>query len=171
MREISPSVKGLVTGIAMIVASLAIYYNSKTVNSSLQYTVYALYIAGILWTLFSYKKISPEAGFKSFFSQGFKCFIVVTLLMVGFTYFFLKLNPELGEQMGQEYRKDLVAKGNKTEAEINTMVNDAKKYYVTMLISAAIFSYLVIGALVTLIASGYLSMKKRNSWTNPDQIN
>jgi ABC-type Na+ efflux pump permease subunit len=98
--------------------------------------------------------------FKNYFSQGFKCFIVVTLLMVAFTWVFLKVTPSMKEEMAQHYRTELSKSGNKTPQEIDTLVTGAKKYFIPMLTSMAIFGYLLIGALVTLIAAGFFSQKK-----------
>jgi len=41
------------------------------------------------------------------------------------------------------------------------MVLNAKQYFITMLTSMAIFGYLVIGALVTVIGSAFLSQQKK----------
>ena len=90
----------------------------------------------------------------------FSCFVVVTFMMVVFTWVFLWLNPGLKEEMAVQYRSDLQSKGNYTATEIDDMVGKAKEYFVTMLVSMAIFGYLAIGALVTVIASGFLSQKK-----------
>ncbi|HMU25625.1 MAG TPA: hypothetical protein PKD97_11220, partial [Ferruginibacter sp.] len=55
---------------------------------------------------------------------------------------------------------------NYTPAEIETMVVKAKDYFVTMLVSMAIFGYLIIGALVTVIASAFFSQKRNTQWTS-----
>lgn len=161
MNNLSATYKGLVTGLLMIAISLGIYYTRKNFDNGLQYITYSVYIAGILWTLFAFKQSGNEQKtFKNYFSQGFRCFVVVTLLMVAFTWIFLKANPALKEEMAQNYRADLVKAKNYTPAEIDTMVNTGKEYFVVMLTSMAIFGYLIIGALVTLIGSAFLSQKK-----------
>ncbi|MDB5201248.1 MAG: hypothetical protein JWQ27_657 [Ferruginibacter sp.] len=161
--KLSPTYKGLIVGALMIIVSLLIYKFRGNFDNNLQYIAYFLYIAGIVWTLVDFhRNPAGDQSFKHYFSQGFKCFIVITLLMVAFTYIFLKMNPSFREEMGNNYRNELVKKGNYTPQEIDTMVLKAKDYFVTMLTSMAIFSYLVIGGLVTLIVSGVLSQQKRN---------
>ena len=161
MNNLSATYKGLITGALMILVSLGIYFLKKDFDNVLQYVTYSIYIGGILWTLFAYRQSGDEPkNFKNYFSQGFRCFIVVTLLMVAFTWIFLKMNPGLRDEMAQHYRADLESKKNYTPAEIDNMVNTAKEYFVAMLTSMAIFGYLIIGALVTLIGAGFLSQKK-----------
>lgn len=161
MNNLSATYKGLVTGVLMIAISLGIYYTRKNFDNALQYITYSVYIAGILWTLFAFKQSGNEQKtFKNYFSQGFRCFIVVTLLMVAFTWIFLKMNPGLIEQMAENNRTALINSKNYTPAEIDEYIATSKKYSVVMFTSIAIFKYLIIGALVTLIGAAFLSQKK-----------
>lgn len=163
MKNLNATSKGLITGVLMILLSLAIYNYRGNFDNGLQYIVYAVYVGGIIWTLAAYSSSGAETkNFKAFFSQGFKCFIVITLLMVAFTWAFLKLNPGLEAEMAQNYRADLVKKGNYTTNEIDTMVSKARQYFVVMLTSVSIFGYLVIGTLITTIASVFFSRSKKN---------
>lgn len=83
--------KGIITGICMIAISMCIYFFKGNFQNPMQYLTYAVYVAGIIWTLksFSYHTKGNKT-FKNLFSEGFKCFIVVTLLMVAFTWVFQK---------------------------------------------------------------------------------
>lgn len=160
MNQISSTYKGLITGLLMLGVSLGIYYLKGGFENNLQYITYALYVTGILWALMSFKNSASEKkSFKNYFTEGFKCFIVIAFVMVLFTLIFTKLHPELKEQMATAYRAGLVSKGNYTPPEIDKMVLQAKEYYVTMLVSMAIFGYLVIGSIVTLVGSVALSRK------------
>ena len=163
MTNLSATLKGLITGALMILASFAIFYARGSFENKLQYLVYFMYIGGIVWTLYDFHKrpATETKKFKHYFSEGFKCFIVISLLMVAFTFIFLEINPALKEEMAANYRADLVKQGNYTPAEIDSMVGKAKQYFVTMLTSMAIFGYLIIGALVTLIASAFFSQYKK----------
>lgn len=163
MNNLSATYKGLITGIIMILISIGIFFYKGNFENKLQYITYFTYIAGILWTLISFKKSNGEIKtFKNYFTQGFKCFIVITFMMVVFTWVFLKLNPQLKEEMAQTYRLELSKSGNKTTQEIDTMVSNAKQYFITMFTSMAIFGYLLIGTLVTVIAAAFLSQQKKN---------
>ena len=54
----------------------------------------------------------------------------------------------------------LIKKGDYTGAEIDRQVNQAKDYFVTTMVSTAIFGYLIIGAMVSAIASAFLAERK-----------
>lgn len=164
MKNLSATYKGLITGTVMVLISIGIYFYRGSFENKLQYITYFVYIAGIVWTLIVFKQSSEEnKSFKNYFSQGFKCFIVITFMMVAFTFIFLKMVPGLEDEMARNYQSDLMKKGNHTPMEIDEMVNQSRKYFVTMLTSMAIFGYLLIGSLVTVIASAFLSQQKNNT--------
>jgi uncharacterized protein YozE (UPF0346 family) len=161
LKNLNATKKGLITGLIMIGMSLAIYYSGQPFDSPLQYLIYAVYAGGIIWTLFEFSKSEENTNkFAAFFLQGFKCFIVIALLMVVFTFLFNKMHPEFKDTMAKAYSDDLIKKGNKTPAEILQYVEKAKDFYLTMMISGAIFGYLMIGAVITAAAS-LLFMKRK----------
>ncbi len=154
MRELNATYKGLITGLVMVAISFGIYYTKNNFNDGLQFVTYIVLIAGIIWTLVSYSKM-PHAirSFRNYFSQGFKCFIVVALVMVSFTYIFIRSDPSLKEEMAINARSEYEKKGNLTPDEIDRNVAFAKDNYIIMSVSATIFRYLFIGGLITAIVS------------------
>lgn len=163
MIHLSPTLKGLLVGSLMIIVSVLIYSNYGNFENNMQYITYALYVGGILWTLVSYSKQEVLRTFKTYFTQGFKYFIVVTMLMVVFTVVFIYLNPTMKEEMAQNYRAQLVEQGNKTPAEIENLVLTSKEYFTTMVTSMAIFGYLFIGAIFTILTSVVLLNLQKKS--------
>ena len=161
MKTIPARNNGLITGAVMIAVSFAIYYAKGGFDNYLQYIVYSIYVAGILWTLFIFKKkTGNQANFKEYFSEGFKCFIVVTLLMVLFTLVFILMHPELKEQMAVMMRADYAGEKNMTPVDIEDKIASAKKFFLPGYLMGAVLSYLVIGALISVVAAGFFSAKK-----------
>ena len=161
LKDLNATKKGLITGLLMIVLSLVFYYSGQPFDSPTQYLIYIIYAAGIIWTVYDYSKsVGNTNKFSAFFLQAFKCFIVITLLMVVFTFVFNKLHPEFKEEMVKAYNEDMTKKGNTTPAEMLKNIERAKDYYLTMLISGAIFGYLLIGAVIS-IAASLLFMKRK----------
>lgn len=161
MKNINATNKGLLTGIIMIALSLIFYYTGQPFESPLQYVIYIVYAAGIVWTIFDYSKSGNNSNkFGDFFLQAFKCFIVVALLMVVFTFVFNKLHPEFRDEMAKAYGDELIKKGNSTPAEVQANIDKMKQYYLTMLISSAIFGYLLTGAAISAVASLFFIKKK-----------
>ncbi len=154
LKNLNATKKGLITGLVMIAISLGIFYSGQPFDSPLQYLIYVVYAGGIVWTIREFSKSEENPNkFGAFFLQAFKCFIVITLMMVVFTFVFNKLHPEFKEDMVKAYTDELVKKGNSTPAEITKNIESAKDYYLTMLISGAIFGYLIIGAVFSAATS------------------
>jgi len=151
----TPALKGLITGLLMIGIALASFYGRLPGDSPLQYLIYIAYTAGIAWTLFTYKKSGAYTGkFWDIFNQGFRCFIIVTLLMVLFTVVFSKMHPEFSATQATLYKAQLIKEStSKTPAEIEEAVTAYKNGYTTMLVYSSIFGYLIFGAAVTALLS------------------
>jgi len=161
MQQLNATKKGAITGAVMIGLSLLLFYAKQPFDSPVQYLVYVVYAAGIIWTLYGFSRSEENTNkFAAFFLQGFKCFIIITLLMVIFTYVFNKMHPEFKEEMVKAYNAELVKKGNSTPAEIAENIKKMNQYYLTMLVSGAIFGYLLIGGAIT-AASSLLFMKRK----------
>ena len=60
MRKINATIQGLITGTLMILISLFIFQVKKSFDNNLQYITYAVYIAGITWTLVYFHRFSSQ---------------------------------------------------------------------------------------------------------------
>jgi hypothetical protein len=162
LNNLNATKKGLVTGLVMIGLALFFYYVLKLpVNEKDQYALFTVYVAGIAWSLFSYRQTPGDKNFKSYFSTGFKTFIVVTLLMVLYTFIFFKFNTAYRDAGIAENNKLLMKEGNHTAAEIESHASQLKQIFMPVMVGIATFKYLILGALVTAIGSGFLSRKQQ----------
>lgn len=160
MKTLSARNIGLITSAVMITFSMAIYGFMKSFENSLQYIAYATYVAGIMWTLLRFKKqTNGKAGFKQFFAEGFKCFVLVSFMMVLFTLVFLLLHPELKEQMAVNLRAGYAGAADLTPVDIENRVAAAKKNFLPAYLMGAVLSYLAIGALFTGLGAAFLRKK------------
>jgi len=167
INSLSSQKKGLITGGIMVVVSYITFYLTGTIETRLKYIVFAIYILGLLWTLLTYYQSGNEPkSFKQYFNQGFGCFTVVTFMMVVYKYFLLKTNPQIKVNAIEDARKAMEASGQRTPEEINQLIEMGKNKFNLINISVDAFGYLFIGALIALIASGFLSgrypIKKNN---------
>ena len=162
MKEINATKKGIILAVLLIVLSLLLFYVFKyPENGKSQYAVLGLYIAGILWSLISYKKIAPtDASFKDFFSTGFKTFIVVTFFMVIYTFIFYKFNPQILENAIIENNSLVKKEGNRTTAEIEEIANKLRNIFMPMMLAVTTIKFLILGSLISVIGAGFLSQKK-----------
>lgn len=165
MRQTTPAVKGLITGFLMILALLLSFYILKNpIESNFQLIVYGIYTAGIGWSLYDHYKLPGSSkGFKDFFSAGFKTFVIVVLLMSLYTFVFFSYNTGFRDDKIAENSKMLVIQGNHLPNEIEENAKKLKDMFMPLMISSAVFRYLIIGAMITAIAGGFLSNKAKTA--------
>ncbi len=161
----TPLVKGLITGTVMIVVNLLLVYYNMAESKAAQILFYALYAGGIAWTLIAYYN-SPnyEPAFGSIFGQGFRCFIIITLMAVIFTAVYTMTHPELAEKTAENYRTEMQKQGSKsskTPVQIEEDVKKIKDGYVTFNIYTAVFGSLIPGVIFTAAGAGLLLLRKR----------
>lgn len=159
MKQLTPTQKGLITGALMIIASLLSSEILKNpVESYFQFIIYSIFTGGILWSLIAHsKKNGNTLSFKDYFSIGFKTFIVVTLLMAGFAYIYFSYHTEFRDTKIAENSQLLLKQGDHLQKEIEENANQLKKMFLPLMISSAVFRYLILGAMITAITGGYLS--------------
>lgn len=159
--KFTPVVKGIVTALVMIGIILMIYQSGDNADPRLQYLVYISYSLGIFWTISVYRRSGYFTGkFGDTFNQGFRCFVVVILLVAVFYGVFSYMHPEFAEDSARAYKEHLVAEKQKLPTEIDSQVATYKKQYTLKLVSGAIFGYLIIGAGVTAILSALYYRRK-----------
>jgi hypothetical protein len=162
MKKISPLLKGFITGAVMVGITMIFIYTNQPANARLQYLGYILYAGGIAWTLIDYSRsVDYNPAFGSIFGQGFRCFIIITLMTVIFTAIYSTTHPEIAEEAAKLYKADLIKEGNKTPAEIEQMVSNVKKQFVTGNVSLAVFGSLITGSVFTAAGAGLLLMRRK----------
>ena len=162
MKQLSPTQKGLFTAVAMMAAlSFSLFVLKNPFESKFQYIVYCLLCFGVVWSLVSYHRSGTDKKtFGNYFSTGFKTFVVVALLMAAFSFIYFTTHTEFRDNSIAENSKLLAAQGNHLPKEIEENAAQLRKMFIPMTISITIFSYLIMGALITAIAAAFLSKKK-----------
>ncbi len=163
MTQITPTQKGVLTALLMILASLfSLYVLKNPIESDFQFIVYSIFCFGIVWSLVSYFRTdNPKKTFSNYFATGFKTFVVIALLMAVFAYVYFSFHLEFRDNKIAENSKMLLLQGNHLPKEIEENAVQLKKMFLPMMLSAAIFRYLILGALITVIAAGFLSSKDK----------
>ena len=162
MKKLSATYKGVITVLLMIALSVLFFYSLKLpVNGSNQFLILVVFVAGILWSMLSFKKNAPATVvFKDYFSEGFKTFIVITFFMAVFTFIFYKMNPQIMENGIRENNALVMKEGNHTEAEINENADKLRSIFMPMMITITTMKYLLLGSIVSLVAGKILVAKK-----------
>lgn len=165
--RITPVIKGIITSAVMIGIILLIYRAGDKADTRFQYLVYISYALGIIWTVMAYRMSANFTGkFGDTFNQGFRCFVVVVLVVAAFYGVFSYSHPEFVEESAIAYKEQLIEAGKKASDkqmlpdQIDKEVATFKKQYTLKLVSGAIFGYLIIGAGVTAILSALFIRRK-----------
>jgi glycerol uptake facilitator-like aquaporin len=163
MKNISAKYIGLITGGLMVLASLLMFYQFHYPDTgTVKYVCFSIYTVGIIVSLLNFKNINGEKEFKDYFSEGFKTFVVVTLIMAIFTFVFYKMNPQIFEKTIEEINKINSLDPNKTPQEVIENGNKIRNIRLPMTVAINTIMYMIMGALVSLIGAGFLSQKKMN---------
>jgi hypothetical protein len=162
MKQLKAQYIGLITGGLMIAASLFSFYVLKLpVESNFQLAVYLIFSAGIVWSLInSFIFDADKKSFKDYFSVGFKTFVIVALLMAVYTYIFFSIHTDFRDAKIAENNQLILKEGNHLPQEIEENAKQLKKLFLPIMVSSAVFRYLIVGALVSAVGAGFLSNKK-----------
>ncbi len=164
MKKINAAKKGLITGLLMITVALISFYGLKLpVQNNYLFLIYSIYAIGIVWSIFTFSKdANSNTKFKEYFSEGFKTFVVVTLLMVVYTILFYKFNHHLIEAEITLNSQLGLKEGNRTPVEIEANAKQMRSIFMTMTTAMVTIMYLFLGALLSAVTSGVIMQMKKN---------
>ena len=156
---------GLIAGIVMIALSIFFFYGLKLpVTGNNQFVIIAVFLAAILLTMFAYKRTNPiQAGIKNYFAEGFKTFVVATLLMAVYTFVFYKLNPQILEAAIIENEVLAAKEGNHTAIEITNNSVKLRNIFMPMMMAITTLKFLILGAVASVVAAAFISPKNNNA--------
>lgn len=161
---LNATIKGLITGLAMVAVAVVFYFNKIEEASPLNYLGYVIFGLGIVWSINSFAKQTPSAQFKDLFQQGFRCVLAATLILALYTFVYFKLNEKEIEVVVQQAKQErLRTAKDRTPAEIETEAQQTRKYYIPFQLSILVFSNLFTGVIVTMATSGALYLRNKNS--------
>ena len=154
MPKTTPLVKGVFTGLLIVGSMLLLASNGVSAETPAGYLPHILYCGGVGWAIYEYVKSPAYTGkFGGLFNTGFRCFIIVTLIMVIYSVVFYSANPEIKEDMAVKMTEDLKAQKELMPDQITERVAGFKKGFMTTIISLTIFQYLLLGVLFTAACS------------------
>lgn len=143
----------------MVLATVVFFYGLKySITGQNQFVVLGVFVIGVIASLLIFhKNIAEPQSFKTYFAEGFKAFIVATLIMVLFTFIFYKLNPQIMENGIAENNLLIQAEGNHTPQEIEGNSQKLRDIFIPMMLGITTVKYLILGALISLIGAGFLA--------------
>jgi Protein of unknown function (DUF4199) len=162
LKNISAKYIGLITGGLMVLVSLLMFYQFHFPDTGIvKYVCFSIYTVGIIAALLNFKNNNKEGKeFKNYFSEGFKTFVVVSLIMAIFTWIFYKMNPHIFDNVINEINKINALDPNKTPQEVIENGEKIRSIRIPMNVAINTMMYMILGALVSLLGAGFLSQKK-----------
>lgn len=161
--KLSATIIGLVTGLLMVGVGLFLALSEGKENTAWQYLGTFIYGLGIVWSIVSYASQNRINQFGALFQQGFKCFVVATLILAIYTFAYWKLNPQKIDSIIEQSKIERIKTAkDRTLDEINLEAKQTKKYFIPFNISGLIFSNLFIGAVVAMVTAGTLHVRNKN---------
>jgi F0F1-type ATP synthase assembly protein I len=126
-----------------------------------QYFLFSTYTIGIVLGIWHFNlQTKQPQSFKTNFAEGFKIIMPAVLLFVAFHYFYFSWDVSIKETFITENTKALIQQGEKTMPEIKDNEAGLRKVFLPLyIIMPTIFKYLILGALVNAITSGFFSKK------------
>ncbi len=161
MKQLNSSKKGIIISVILIVIQLISFYILENqIKSKSQIIIYITYVIGLIWVVAAARFQMQLFHIKSLFSEGFKAFIVVTLVTTFFTYIFYKINPQICETGIAENNLLIMKQGNKTPAEIAENSQQFRAIFIPMMLATNIFIHLLIGAVTSMFCAGIFSKRQ-----------
>ena len=155
--------KGVVIGLILIIFALVTYFANIEANSPFQWIGYAVFIVGIIWSVYSYgKQVDYNSTFGNYFAHGFKVAALVTLIMIIYIVVFIILFPDFKEKALDKARIDM-RKKNMTEEQMTQGLEITRKFFLVFIIGFTLVFYLIFGALAALVGAA-ITKKQPNKF-------
>ena len=166
----SPSTKGLLLGLVLIIIALITYFSGIKMNSGIQWLGYIILLLGIIFCIAQYgKQINYASTFGNYFAHGFKISAIVTIIMLIYVVVFILLFPEFKDKAMEEARKNMQSK-NLTEEQMDKTIEISRKFFMTFLIGATLIGYLFFGVIASLIGAAITKKDPNNLHRQIDQL-
>lgn len=135
--------------------------------ASLQYVSYLMFIAGLVWAIKAYRDdcLGGYASFGEAFLGGFTVTLLTAFLYGIFTFIFVKyIDPDLVAKILERTEEAMIKQGQSDEA-IETALKWTKSITSPPFMALwSLLMYLIIGSIVSLLASVFLQKEKRSGY-------
>jgi hypothetical protein len=161
MSQINVLKKGLIISFLIIASSLFTFYVLNwSEKGNIQYINIGLFVLGIFWTVYESSRKEELVTIKTMFNDGFKYFMLVTLLLTIFTFIFYRLNPQILETVLVENNKLIATAKNKTPAEISENSKKIRSIFMPMMLMFTVIRYLLLGSISSLVTAYFIQLRK-----------
>ena len=162
-KPVSHVVAGLIIAAAVIVLSIVMNFAGSSAQTSAGWLNYIVIIGGLIYFVNRHgKETNYTATFGNLFSFGFKATAVYTILFIVFLIIFNLLFPEFKEKAMQMAQERLESQGKLSEEQIDQALTMTKKYFWIFAIGGTMLSFIVIGAIGSLLGAAVTKKRPNN---------
>ncbi len=151
----TPVVKGLVITLILALLDLVAGFAHFKLETWFRWIPTLVLCAAIIWACINYgSQMKNSVTFGDTFAHGFKTSAVVACILVLYTMLSIFLIfPETKDLAIEQARKQMEAKGNITDAQIDQAIEMTKKFFVPFAIGGTLIGTVIVGAIAALIGA------------------
>ena len=167
-KPISHMIAGLLLAAILIIYSIGLQFSGMGQNQTMGWLSYLILIVGLIIFINLYAKSKDyRVSFSGLFAYGFKATAITTLIMVLFLIIFFVGFPEFKEKILEVARKGMEDGGKMSDDQIEQAIAMFSKSFLLFTVGGALFMYLILGAIGSLIGAG---ITKKNPANPLDQF-
>ncbi|RYD53388.1 MAG: DUF4199 domain-containing protein [Sphingobacteriales bacterium] len=153
---------GLITGLVIIVLSAVVYVTNLSEESWIKYLLYAVFLGGLILNAMAFSKANEGAvTFGQVFSSGFKATAIVTILAVAWVILSINIFPEMKDKALEIARMQMEKDGTMDPDMMEKALTMTRNNFTTFLVMGAVFGYLIMGLIFSLLAAAVAPKNKR----------
>ena len=162
-KPISHIVAGLTIAAILVVYSILLNYMDLSQNQSMGWLSYIILVGGLILFINLYGKAkNNQVTFGNLFSYGFKATAIITLIMIAFIIIFFLAFPEFKDKIVDAAREGMEKQGKMTDDQIDQGLEMFEKNFILFSAGGALFMYLILGAIGSLIGAAITKKQPRN---------
>lgn len=151
---------GLITGLVTVIVNLIIYLAGLSNEKWAQYLGFAPFIVGVVLNAFAFSKANDGyVTFGKVFSSNFKTCAIITLIGIAWSVASIYIFPELKDDAVEMARIQMEKSGNVSEEQIQQGLEMTRKFFVPFMLGGVIFSYMLFGAIFSLVGAAVVKKK------------
>lgn len=161
LKKIQTHIKyGFVTAIIIVILAVIFHLLGIDMESWIQYFIYAVFFTGLLINAFAYAKANDNyVTYGNVFSSCFKASAIVTIVAIAWALISLVVFPETKEQAIEIAQEKMAENQNMSQEDIDQGMEMMEKGLIPIMIGGILFSYMVLGAIFSLIAAAFPKKK------------
>ena len=162
-KPINHFVAGIIIAAIIVIYSMALQFMGLGQNKSLGWLAYLLVIVGLIIFISQYAKAKDyNVTFGNLFSYGFKATAIASLIVVVCLLVFFLAFPEYKDKIMVSIRQGMEDQGKMSDSQIDSAVSMVEKNFLLFTVGGALFMYLIVGCIGSLIGAAVTKKKPFN---------